>query len=310
VATKIRSLSDIQNCILWYNNQAGNGEQQAGHISPTHYSCVYDPNDPSGTSTTFDANNNFSHKPDFAYSNEPNNVHLAANSYCINKGNPNLTYADANDIDHEDRIMGNRIYVGADEVNPECDDVFHPLDWNADGIVNYLEFEKFSSAWMTCDPSRPGGTSGYDATDLLRWNPVCDLDHDYDVDLADLVILANSANGNWLWVACWRLDLQPEQLEMMMSIAPSGGMHMQSLSLSDSSAIKPATITPEKPIREQILDLKDTIQFLEKLWLNDPSVRQEIDADEWRQFMRKVNDSFDELKTMNNKSLDVSEESQ
>lgn len=302
---------DIQNCILWYNNQTGNGAQFAGHRAPTYYSCIYDPNDPACTSTTLDANFNFTHKPDFAFNNEPNNVHLAANSFCINKGNPNLTYPDQLDIDGEDRVMGSYVDVGADEVNPECDEVYHPLDWNADGVVNLVEFYDFSVAWLTCDPNRPGGTSGYDPNDLLRWNPRCDLDQDYDVDLTDLLIFVEDDPQNWLWIACWRLDLQAEQLEqMMMSMAPVGGTLTQSLSVSTARIEKSTTIVPEITIQEQIIDLKDTIQFLERLWLDDPSIQQDIDPDEWQQFMQKVYDSFNELKTINTKLLDVSEESQ
>jgi hypothetical protein len=48
------------------------------------------------------------------------------------------------------------------------------------------------------------------------------------------------------------------------------------------------SVAPEKPICEQIIDLKDTIQFLERLWLEDDSIRTEIDSGEWRQFMEKV----------------------
>jgi parallel beta-helix repeat protein len=285
---------DIQNCILWYNNQVGNGEQQAGHKVATHYSCVYDPNDPAGTSTTFDANYNFSHKPDFAYSNEPNNIHLAANSFCINKGDPGLSYANQQDIDGEDRVMGSVVDVGADEVNPECDDVYHPLDWNADGVVNYMEFEKFSEAWLT-HPSDP------------HWNPKCDLDQDYDVDLADLVIFADDLPKNWLWVACWRLDLQPELLEQMMSMSvPQPETQVVSLQ-SDSANSMISFDAPPKPIREQIIELKDTIQFLERIWLNDPLIQNEIDPAEWQRFMDKVYDGFNELKTMNSKTLDLPE---
>ncbi len=312
---------DIQNCILWYNNQTGNGAQFAGHRPPTHYSCVYDPNDPAGTSTALDANFNFSHKPDFAYSNEPNNVHLAADSFCIDKGNPNLSYTGQLDIDGEERVMGTFVDVGADEVNPECNDVYHSLDWNADGVVNLVEFEKFSLAWMTydpnnplCDPNHPNFESDPNSinfiseTDKQRFDPVCDLDQDLDVDLADLVIFAEDSPQNWLWVACWRLDLQPEQLEqIMMSMAPSGGIQMQSASLSASA--KAESITPEKSVKEQILDLEDTIQFLKKLWLDDPSIHQEIHADEWEEFMQRVYDSFNELKTIETKTLDVLEES-
>jgi hypothetical protein len=320
VATKIRNLPDIQNCILWYNNQTGNGEQQAGYKVVTHYSCVYDPNDPSGVSEAFYGDHNFSHKPDFAYSNEPNNVHLAANSYCINKGNPNLTYTDPNDIDREDRVMGSCIDVGADEVNPECDDVYHSLDWNADGVVNYGELEKFSRAWMTYDPNNPlcdpnnlnyerdpNSINFISQTDKARFNPVCDLDQDLDVDLGDLVIFADDRNADWLWVACWRQDLTSEHLEqMMMSMAPEGGSQMQSLSVLSTDK---TTITSEKPIREQILELKDTVQFLEKMWLDDPTIQLEIDPNKWKQFMNEVYNAFSEI-IINSKSLDLTEELQ
>ncbi len=264
---------------------------------------------------------NLRHKPDFAYSNEPNNVHLADYSFCINKGNPCLSYTGQRDIDGEDRVMDNIVDVGADEVNPECDEVYHPLDWNADGVVNLVEFEKFSLAWMTydpnnplCDPNHPNFESDPNSinfiseTDKQRFNPVCDLDQDLDVDLDDLLVFVGDNPKNWLWLACWRLDLQPEQLEMMMSMVPEGEMFTQSLSVS-SPSVEATTVIPEKPIREQILDLEDTIQFLEKLWLDDPSIQNEIDSTEWQQFIQKVYDSFSELKMMNSNSLDVSEES-
>ncbi len=154
-------------------------------------------------------------------------------------------------------------------------------------------------AWMTydpnnplCDPNHPNfehdpnSINFISETDKERFNPVCDLDQDMDVDLADLVVFAEDNPQNWLWVACWRKDLQPEQLEMMMSMAPAGGIQMQSLSVSTSLTTLAAP--PEKPIREQVLELKDTIQFLENLWLNDSSIREEIDASEWQRFMNEV----------------------
>ena len=101
------------------------------------------------------------------------------NSYCINKGNPGLTYTGQLDIDGEDRVMGTVVDVGADEVNPDCNDVYHSLDWNADGVVNLLEFSEISHAWLTCDPNRPGGTSGMIPNDFAHWNPRCDLDQDW-----------------------------------------------------------------------------------------------------------------------------------
>jgi hypothetical protein len=116
--------------------------------------------------------------------------------------------------------------------------------------------------------------------------------------------------GNWLWVVCWRLDLQPEQLEQQMMYGFMSGGEMQIQSLPNSISTKTTAVTAEKPIREQILDLKDSVQFLERIWLNDPSIRNEIDPSEWQQFMDKVYDGFNEIKMINSKSLDLPEELQ
>ncbi len=86
-----RDYPDIQNCILWYNNDGG--EQVAGfdQDSFAYFCCIEDCND---------VNSNISVEPGFAYeySTDPNvllNVHLAYDSPCIDMGNPNH---DANDV--------------------------------------------------------------------------------------------------------------------------------------------------------------------------------------------------------------------
>ena len=162
---------------------------------------------------------------------------------------------------------------------------------------------------MTCDPNRPGGTSGYDPNDFRHWNSRCDLDQDYDVDLADLVIFADDLPKNWLWVACWRLDLQPGQLNMTMNPSmPTMGLQAASLDTATVSAL--LVETPQKPIREQILELKDTIQFLERLWLEDESIQQEIDAGEWRQFMENVYQNMTELQNVEINPINLKEVNQ
>jgi parallel beta-helix repeat protein len=293
----------VRNCIL-YANHADGGYADTSGIWGMQYCCLTDANDLQRTATATGHNGNLRGNPMFAYSDRSlGNFHLSYNSPCKNVGSNTGVGVDETDIDQDERIIDGTVDIGADEV--ACEDISHSLDWNADGVVNFIEFEKYSLAWMTCDPNRPGGTSGYDPNDLQRWNPKCDLDQDFDIDLADLVIFAEDNPQNWLWVACWRKDLQPEQLEMMMSMTPAGGMQMQSLSLSDSTSVKATIITPEKPICEQIIELKDTIQFLERIWLEDDSIQQDIDAGEWRQFMEKVYQNMSELQNMKTKSFDL-----
>ncbi len=291
------TLPEMKNCIVYHNG----GPALAGFTADqaASYSCIQDCNS---------VNNNISIDPMFAYF-DPNNVRIMVDSPCHDSGltlSENYTQFD---MDNRDRVLGSAVDRGAYEI--ECGDTANSLDWNADGVVNYLEFEKFSRAWMTydpnnslCDPNNPNFVSDPNSinfisqTDKERFNPSCDLDGDLDVDLADLEIFTNPLNGNWLWVACWRLDLQPEQLEqMMMSLAPAEGIQTQSLSRLDSIALKTSAIVPEKPIRVQIIELKDSINFLEQLWWNDSSIQQEIDADQWRQFMNAVYDSLLELQT-------------
>ena len=53
----------------------------------------------------------------------------------------------------------------------------------------------------------------------------------------------------------------------------------------------------EKTIEEQILDLEDCVELLEKIWLEEPYIQQEIDADKWQKFMDAVYETLDNLKT-------------
>ena len=235
---------DIQSCILWYNNAGG--RQMAG-CGFRRYSCVYDPNDPTGQDYTPDVYGNFSGNPRFAYADctDPNallNVHLAADSPCINAGNPALSYEGQRDIDNEGRVLGGRVDIGADEVDPACADVFSALDWNADGVVNLHEFNFFSRAWLTtdpnnpiCDPNHPGYVSDPNAlgyvseTDKLRFDAKCDLDADLDVDLEDLALFLE----HWLWQACWR-RVSGGMFPLSMD---AGGQTLEALAGADAASL-------------------------------------------------------------------------
>ncbi len=301
------NIPSVRNCILYANHAEGSYVDYSG-LWGLQYCCLTDANDLQRVATPTGSNGNMLGNPLFAYTDIlKGNFHLFNSSPCKNAGSNTGIGVEEVDMDRDERILDGTVDIGADEV--ACEDVSHPLDWNADGVVNYGEFEKFSLSWMTydpnnplCDPNNPNFVSDPNApgfisqTDKERFDPDCDLDQDLDVDLADLVIFADTQNGNWLWVACWRWDLQPEQFEMMMGMAPDGGVLMQSLSVPTSVETTP--VVPEKPIREQIIELMDTIQFLERLWLEDGSIQQEIDAEEWEQFMKEVYQSAVDLQKM------------
>jgi hypothetical protein len=333
------NLPDILNCIIWYNND--NGEQFAGYKPPRHYSCIYDPNYPDGTNETIDSNGNFSHKPDFAYpySDDPNvliNVHLAYDSLCKDKGNPSLPYEGQTDIDNENRVADSVVDVGADEIH--CDQISNVLDWDADGIVNLNEFRKFSDVWLAHDPNDPAvldpnnpvndpnSPSYIKPEQLEAWYPdgwklnfSIEEDSAYSIDVADLLVFLEDAP--WLWVACWRTDIQEMQQQMMQqSMMMNSGLTTKSIStlqsepvLTETSSVQTVEplvvqnvksvpiqespiepVQPEKSIAEQIADLQEAIQFLESIG-SDPNTQFEIQALDWQEFMDEVRNSLTEL---------------
>jgi uncharacterized protein YlaN (UPF0358 family) len=53
----------------------------------------------------------------------------------------------------------------------------------------------------------------------------------------------------------------------------------------------------EPSLDRQMIDLQDSIEFLENLWLTDPQIQQEIDDQDWQNFMDAVYQSLYELQT-------------
>jgi uncharacterized repeat protein (TIGR01451 family) len=299
-----RDWPDVQNCILWHNNNGG-GQFSGFSKAHVYYSCIYDPNDPNGVSLTLDDNDNFSANPKIAYF-DPNNVHLAYDSPCKDAGNPSLSYTNQVDMDSEDRVVGDYVDIGADELF-SCDedyseDDFHnDLDWNADGVVNLVEFSEFQRVWLSHDPNDPTDPNLLDPNDFINWNPVCNLDatgnSQYAIDLADLDIFWD----NWLWTACW---LTEEYLEMM-----SGGESMMMaesvISVQTEIQLEESPVVEEISIEEQILSLWDCIAFLEQIWLEEPDIQQEIDAETWKEFMDAVYHGILELQELKTESVQM-----
>ena len=196
-----------------------------------NFCCIEDCNEPGTT--------NYNSPPGFAYIVDPNgtpdpkNYHLAYNAFCKDKANPYLNYTGQVDMDGEgiDRRYGDSVDIGADEVY-DCEDdylsdldVHNALDFDADGIVNYVEFADFSKAWLSCEPNFPG--------DPNNWNPVCNLDQTGDsahkIDLADLELFVSDTP--WLWIACWKLEELTETMQMS-----GGGELLMSMPASFSAS--------------------------------------------------------------------------
>jgi len=280
------TMPSLINCIVYHNG----GQALAGFSADNcaSYSCIEGANL---------VNFNISSDPELAYF-DPNNVRIRYESPCRDAGNPYLSYEDQVDMDNQIRSLGMTADIGAYEI--ECEDTSNLFDWNADGLVNLVEFHSFAKAWLTydpnhplCDPNTPGyvgepNEPGYIGDeDKLRYNPQCDLDNDLHVGLSDFLIFCE----NWGWTACW-LDLtEPIQSiqmlsaggEMMMEMISSGGTEFQAI--------------PEKSLQKQRVELAVMIAQLEILWLTEPDIQKAINPDDWNRFMNSVYQGLSDMQT-------------
>ncbi len=53
----------------------------------------------------------------------------------------------------------------------------------------------------------------------------------------------------------------------------------------------------EKTAEQQILDLEEIVEFLEKIWLEEPDIQEAVDPEAWKDFMDAVYNNLLELKT-------------
>jgi len=164
--------------------------------------------------------------------------------------------------------------MGADEV--VCSDVSNYYDWNADGIINLIDFTVFSQGWLT------------DSTDP-NWMDFYDFDLDNAIDLVDFQSFAEI----WLWQACWR----DNPMAMMRMGSSSGGESMMAI---DSKVVAQPVLKTRKPIHplsltEQLDQIIEIVIWLETIWESDPELQKEIDKTEWKDFMNKVYKTQDDL---------------
>lgn len=175
----------IENCIVWGNiNTSTSGQGSAIYNCTATYSCIDDEvtgegnisEDPNFVNTGYwdDVNTPGDLDDDFfVYGN----YHILPGSACIDAGDSNaVPEILTTDIDSEARIFAQSVEIGPDEV------LTNPADFNADGIVNYLDANVLFGEWLT---------SGSELQS--------DLHQDNFIDLADYAELG----CRWLWEAGW-----------------------------------------------------------------------------------------------------------
>ncbi|MGH2270475.1 right-handed parallel beta-helix repeat-containing protein [Anaerohalosphaeraceae bacterium U12dextr] len=297
----------IRNSILWGNKAYGDHKQLRGNGIAT-YCLLADPNNL--TLMTPDPNShNISCNPQFAYADITlHNFHLLPTSPCIDRGNNAGIAAEETDMDGATRIDNDIVDIGADEV--DCSDVYHVKDLDGDGLVGLGDFGLFSWAWQSWDPyvldpncpdhtyytGDPASPQHVEAADCIHWNARCNWastgTSQYTIDLADLLVWLDE---DWMWAACWRLDLMEQQSQMINATASLMSLEASLEEEWPAAILKDVTL--QKTTSEQIIELQNVALFLETLWLSDPQLQQDIDADAWDRFMNEINQSLKALKT-------------
>lgn len=154
----------ISHCILWDNHDDPFFEG----FAPS-YTCY-----PGGYSSNIDSDPCFVDATGGDY-------HLRWSSACIDRGNPGYEVGyDERDTDGEPRKMNGTLDLGFDEVGHK------QADFTRDGIIQLDDLLVMAAFWLSDAGSQ-------------AWYPLCDLDGDTKIDMADW-----SAFGkDWQWQADW-----------------------------------------------------------------------------------------------------------
>ncbi|MBN2375409.1 MAG: right-handed parallel beta-helix repeat-containing protein [Sedimentisphaerales bacterium] len=188
----------IANNLIAHNVQGGGisflGEPNSSIVTFVHNN-VYnnEPNDYCGGADWTGVNGNISVDPHFvdegywfdagtpADPNDdfyvPGNYHILPDSPCVDAGEPNAIPSELiRDMDEEERIFGDSVDIGIDEV------ITKPSDFDTDGVVDIRDLSILCEEWLS------------EGNDLRS-----DLYEDGIINLKDFALLAD----DWLWTGGW-----------------------------------------------------------------------------------------------------------
>ncbi len=206
--------SQIRNCIIYYNSPG----KLNGNFTNVSY-CYMD-------------------DPDFMnIETDPNDLHISADSPCIDKGDSNDISDTEIDIDGEGRIQYGEVDMGGDEY------YISPADFDSNGIVNFIDYAILANAF----------------DDYVE---KCDLDCNDCINLADLELFCE----DWLWEAPWNFGGE----EMMMCMGGGDGRGGGLMLDTEQSLIaRPQRLAEQEPVYIDENVIYEALKWLDELWLSE-----------------------------------------
>ncbi|HPP55749.1 MAG TPA: hypothetical protein PK054_04120, partial [Anaerohalosphaeraceae bacterium] len=122
---------------------------------------------------------------------------------------------------------------------------------------------------------------------------------EHKIDLGDLAVFCEDNPQVWLWRACWE---QSRMNFIQTTLYPMIGGRESMMSMREfvfPAENLSATEQTKKSIEQQILKMEEAIDFLEKIWLGEPNIQEEINPEDWQEFMKAVYKGLFELQTQN-----------
>jgi len=90
------------------------------------------------------------------------------------------------------------------------------------------------------------------------WDPLYNLDEDYDVDYGDFAVFAQE----WLWRACWRQS----PLDLMETMAMGGGEGMAMMAMPVEMSVSVSLAEPEPEPEEAELSTAELASLVEGIY--------------------------------------------